>query len=82
MQQTLYQYRPWLEDDDLSNVLFCSTHLYASLKEDEATFFPGTGDQNGNQLNFTTIILFYIENTPEESDIYPGGILNVPITPG
>ncbi len=27
-------------------------------------------------------IIFAIENTPEDSPIYPGGILNVPVNPG
>jgi acetoin utilization deacetylase AcuC-like enzyme len=66
-------------------VLFTSAHLYQATEthdlgdansEDSSqqyrghasTFYPGTGSIE--------------ENTPSDVNIYPGGILNVPITPG
>jgi hypothetical protein len=82
------QYRPWLDYDDAKNVFFTSVHLYQNTQsqvierdeyDDEDSelnaprgrnvFFPGTGSEQ--------------ENTEvTDTDIYPGGILNVPMTPG
>ncbi len=33
-------YKPWLNEEDFENVLFCSTHLYHNRTE---VFYPGTG---------------------------------------
>jgi acetoin utilization deacetylase AcuC-like enzyme len=53
--QTQYQYRPWLDEDDHKNVLFCSIHLF---NPDVVSFFPGTGNLSG-----TFISLTLLENT-------------------
>ena len=52
----------WLDFDDAKNLLFISTHVY--IEEDPKTFYPYTGSTENN--------------TNKESDLYPGGILNVP----
>jgi acetoin utilization deacetylase AcuC-like enzyme len=67
LQESQWQYRPWLDKDDPQNVLFCSVHLFKS-DEEGCGFFPGTGEEN--------------ENTSSDSQIYPGGVLNVPLPPG
>jgi acetoin utilization deacetylase AcuC-like enzyme len=54
-------------------VLFCSTHLY---NPDSLSIFPGTGSDLGKYK-----IHNFIDNTPETSTIFPGGILNVPLAP-
>ena len=52
----------WLDFDDAKNVLFISTHIYDKNKPDK--FYPYSGsDEN---------------NTRKDSDIYPGGIYNIP----
>lgn len=76
---TQKQYRPWLDHDDGSNVLFTSVHLFdnnsnesssnsASMDFGKSVFYPGTGD--------------HVENTSAQDTIYPGGIFNVPIAVG
>ena len=52
----------WLDFDDAKNLLFISTHVY--IEEDPKTFYPYSGSTDNN--------------TNKESDLYPGGILNVP----
>ena len=52
----------WLDFDDAKNLLFISTHVY--IEEDPKTFYPYSGSTENN--------------TNKESDLYPGGILNVP----
>lgn len=44
LTQTQLQYRPWLDQDDAANVLYCSVHLFS---EDRTSFFPGTGALSG-----------------------------------
>lgn len=56
-------YKPWLNDNDASNVLFISIHGYN--KEHPVLFYPSTGSDS--------------DNTPGESSIYPGGVMNVPM---
>ena len=52
----------WLDFDDAKNVLFISTHIYDKNNPDK--FYPYSGsDEN---------------NTKKDSDIYPGGIYNIP----
>lgn len=64
--QEKWIFKPWLNDNDAKNVLFISTHLHYQRPGD--TFYPSTGSK--------------IKNTTEDDDeIYPGGILNVPIPP-
>jgi len=46
LQESQWQYRPWLDKDDPQNVLFCSVHLFKS-DEEGCGFFPGTGEENG-----------------------------------
>ena len=52
----------WYDFDDAKNVLFISTHIYDKDKPDK--FYPYSGGEENN--------------TPKESDIYPGGIYNIP----
>ena len=52
----------WYDFDDAKNVLFISTHLYDKNKPDN--FYPYSGSEE--------------KNTSKESDIYPGGIYNIP----
>ena len=52
----------WLDFDDAKNILFISTHVY--IEEDPKTFYPYTGSVE--------------TNTNKESELYPGGILNIP----
>ncbi|CDW86211.1 histone deacetylase [Stylonychia lemnae] len=66
LQETQYQCRPWLDLEDAKNVLFCSVHLF-QVSDHEIKFYPGTGDSE--------------ENTKNDNSIYPGGVLNVPMTP-
>lgn len=54
---------PWLDYDDSSDVLFVSIHGYDEDKP--SLFYPSSGSVQ--------------DNTSKESEIYPGGILNVPI---
>ena len=55
----------WLDFDDAKNILFVSTHVYN--EENPRIFYPYTGS---------------IEtNTKKDSDLFPGGILNVPFGP-
>ena len=54
---------PWVDFNDAENVLFISTHGYD--EEAPGRFYPSSGSLE--------------ENTEKDSDIYPGGILNVPI---
>lgn len=76
---TQKQYRPWLDHDDGGNVLFTSVHLFdnennasssnsRSMDFGKSVFYPGTGD--------------ITENTLESEEIFPGGIMNVPIPVG
>ncbi len=55
---------PWLDLDDAKDVLFVSLQGYDMT--DPREFYPSSGGWEGN--------------TTKESDIYPGGILNIPIT--
>ena len=52
----------WYDFDDAKNVLFISTHLFDKNKPDN--FYPYSGSEE--------------KNTSKESDIYPGGIYNIP----
>ena len=52
----------WLDFDDSKNVLFISTHIYDKNKPDK--FYPYSGSEE--------------KNTKKDSDIYPGGIYNIP----
>ena len=52
----------WYDFDDAKNVLFISTHIYNKEKPDN--YYPYSGSEENN--------------TPKESDIYPGGIYNIP----
>ena len=52
----------WLDFDDAKNVLFISTHIYDKNSPDK--FYPYSGSEE--------------KNTKKESDIYPGGIYNIP----
>ena len=54
---------PWLDFDDAQNVLFISLHGYD--EECPPMFYPSSGSS--------------LENTTKDSNIYPGGILNIPI---
>jgi acetoin utilization deacetylase AcuC-like enzyme len=81
LTQHLYQYRPWFDEDDAKNVLFCSTHLFKPPSiMDQSSFFPGTGSHRGRLSLF--LIKDILENTDHDSDVYPGGVLNVPLIPG
>ena len=53
----------WLDFDDAKNVLFISTHIYDKNKPDN--FYPYSGDIE--------------KNTKKDSDIFPGGIYNIPL---
>lgn len=63
---TTHQYKPWLDFDDGKNVLFTSVHLFDNFGNRAGTFYPGTGSAEEN----TSI---------DDSSVYPGGILNIPI---
>ena len=52
----------WLDFDDAKNMLFISTHIYD--KANEKKFYPYSG---GTETN-----------TGKNSNLYPGGILNIP----
>ena len=52
----------WLDFDDAKNVLFISTHIYDKNNPDK--FYPYSGSNE--------------KNTKKDSDIYPGGIYNIP----
>ena len=52
----------WYDFDDAKNILFISTHIYDKSKPDK--FYPYSGSEE--------------TNTPKDSDIYPGGIFNIP----
>ena len=52
----------WLDFDDSKNVLFISTHIYDKNNPDK--FYPYSGSEE--------------KNTKKDSDIYPGGIYNIP----
>ena len=52
----------WFDFDDAKNVLFISTHIYDKTKPDN--FYPYSGGEESN--------------TQKDSDIYPGGIYNIP----
>ena len=52
----------WLDLDDPKNILFISTHIYD--EQNQNGFFPYSGG--------------YKENTSKNSNIYPGGIFNIP----
>ena len=65
---TTNQYKPWLDFDDGKNILFTSVHLWDNHSEATRIFYPGTGSVDEN-------------TTVDETTIYPGGILNVPIAP-
>ena len=54
---------PWLDDSDAQDVLFISLQGYDM--DDPREFYPSSG---GGETN-----------TPKESEIYPGGIFNIPI---
>lgn len=56
-------FKPWRDFDDAKNVLFVSTHVYD--EEEPGRFYPSSGVDE--------------ENTEKDSDIYPGGIMNIPI---
>ena len=64
------QFKPWLDFDDGKNVLFASVHLWNNYSGNkDCIFYPGTGASDENTVK-------------DESTVYPGGILNVPIAPG
>ena len=52
----------WYDFDDAKNILFISTHIYDKNKPDK--FYPYSGSEENNTL--------------KDSDIYPGGIFNIP----
>ena len=52
----------WLDDEDAKNILFISTHIYD--KANEKKFYPYSGGTD--------------TNTFQSSELYPGGILNIP----
>ena len=52
----------WLDFDDAKNILFISTHLYND--DNPKLFYPYTGATD--------------TNTSKDSELYPGGILNIP----
>ena len=52
----------WLDFDDAKNVLFISTHIYDKNNPDK--FYPYSGSEE--------------KNTKKDSEIYPGGIYNIP----
>ena len=52
----------WLDYDDAKNLLFISTHIYD--KANEKKFYPYSGGTD--------------TNTGKNSNLYPGGILNIP----
>lgn len=58
--------RPWVDFNDAKDVLFVSVHGYD--EENPAMFYPSSGGDETNTL--------------KDSEIYPGGVLNVPITKG
>ena len=81
---TTKHYKPWLDFQDGKNVLFSSVHLFDNYELEESSennsdlpvksdfksiFYPGTGGADEN-------------TSPYEANVYPGGILNVPIKPG
>ena len=53
----------WLDFDDAKNVLFISTHIYDKNNPDN--FYPYSGCEE--------------KNTKKDSEIYPGGIYNIPL---
>ena len=53
----------WLDFDDAKNVLFISTHIYDKNNPDN--FYPYSGSDE--------------KNTKKDSEIYPGGIYNIPL---
>ena len=52
----------WLDFDDAKNILFISTHIYD--EDNPNLFYPYSGGVG--------------TNTPKDSNIYPGGIYNIP----
>jgi hypothetical protein len=56
--------KPWLNEHDAENVLFISLHGFD--EEQPGNFYPSSGK--------------YSDNTPNDSPIYPGGVLNIPIS--
>ena len=52
----------WLDFDDAKNVLFISTHIYS--EQNPKVFYPYSGGKE--------------TNTQKDSEIYPGGIYNIP----
>lgn len=52
----------WYDFDDSKNILFISTHIYNKSQPDK--FYPYSGSEESN--------------TSKDSDIYPGGIYNIP----
>lgn len=59
-------YKPWLDDEDGSNVLFQSVHLHGN------NFYPNTGG----------FPAFDEKDIKNQEQYYPGGIYNFPIFPG
>ncbi len=44
----MYQYRPWLDDEDPRNILFVSAHMYKpATRQNPSSFYPGTGADDG-----------------------------------
>lgn len=54
--------KPWVDYDDAKNVLFISLHVYN--ESNPKSFYPYTGSSE--------------TNTKKNSEIYPGGVLNIP----
>ena len=70
------QYKPWRGVNDPEEVLFISTHI---LDVETKSFYPGTGEDTGKVMIYLNK---YIGNTkPSDLDVWPGGILNIPIAP-
>jgi acetoin utilization deacetylase AcuC-like enzyme len=60
------------EEEDLKNILFISIHLF---DEETKSFYPGSGSNESKNLNKSS------ENSTKIDAHYPGGILNVPVSP-
>ena len=71
-----------LNENDIENVLFVSTHLF---EEGPDSFYPGTGLEKGGQSLiksscFKDIFCFLDNTRPGTANAHPGGILNIPLT--
>lgn len=69
----LPSYKPWRDESDEDNVLFCSVHAHGDVTEAE-----GAKYSNGNVYTG----MFYPGTGPIEKGVRgKGGILNVPLGP-